>query len=814
MNNIKTVFNREFAAYFNAPIAYIFIIVFLAVNSGLFMTSFFLAGSADMRGFFALLPITLIIFIPAITMRLWAEDSRGGTIALLQSFPMKPSQLVMGKFLASFLFYLITLAGTLVIPIMIASLGNPDMGPIIGGYFGAALLGAFYLSIGLFISSLFKDQIVAFILSMVACFVFYMLGTDYISIVLDGWISGLGSFLMGVVGTANHFSSIERGVLDIRDIIYFLSYTVLFLWLNAVVVEQVMRRLADKRFIINAAVGLAVLMMLNLVVSDMHIGRFDLTEGKIYTVSPAAKNILKKLKDAPVTIRYYVSPKDKMPAAMKGIEQEVTDMLREFEVVSNRIKYEVVDPTADVDMTQTLENKGITPFDARSIERDSFGIKRIYSAIAVSYLDKPEEVIPQVVPQNLNSLEYELLSRIYRMTMANKPKVVVVAPYDVTRQDPRMQQYLRSMGQDQPQKEDRYKNIVQILQNENYDVVRSEMTESDPLPADYNLLLVLSPQNLSDRQRYEINKALVEGKDVIMGVQNYKFDYMPQRGAGIRVMPQQNKPQVNDLLAHYGLAVNDEILMDNNQEMLSIPTQQTIGGFLTATVQTPVKLPIQIKITDQEMNGDVSITNRVGALLYLWGSSLNIDKQKLAELGLTDQVLFSSSNQSWTIPFGSTPLSPADIDMKQHDDVGSQPLAVMVSGQFPNAYADTPPPAWPGQADSAKATQAENIEAKPGKLILIGAGEMFTDQIIQAAGNGLLLLNSVDAMLLGDDLVNVRTKQMTDRYIEETSAASKVFWRFFVIVLIPLILIAIGIARFIMRRNRRETYQRLLSQAG
>lgn len=815
MNNIKTVFNREFAAYFNAPIAYIFIIVFLAVNSGLFMTSFFLAGTADMRGFFALLPITLIIFIPAITMRLWAEDAREGTIALLQSFPMKPGQLVLGKFFASFMFYLLTLAGTLVIPIMIAFLGNPDPGPIIGGYFGAALLGAFYLSIGLFVSSLFKDQIVAFILSMVGCFVFYMLGTDYISIMLDGWIGGLGSFLMSVVGTANHFSSIERGVLDIRDIIYFASYTVLFLWLNAVVVEQVMRRLADKRFIINAVVGLAVLMMLNLVASDMHLGRFDLTEGKIYTVSPAAKNILKKLKEAPVTIRYYVSPKDKMPAAMKSIEQEVTDMLREFEVVSNRIKYEVVDPTSEVDMTTTLEEKGITPFDARSIERDSFGIKRIYSAIAVSYLDKPEEVIPQVVPQNLSSLEYELLSRIYRMTMAEKPKVVVVAPFEITRQDPRMQQYLRQMGQETPEKEDRFKNIAEILKNENYDVVRSEMTETDPLPASYSLLIVLSPKDLSDRQRYEINKALVSGKKVIMGVQNYRFDYMPQRGAGIRVMPSPVKPAVNDLLEHYGISISDEVLMDNNQEMLSIPTQQTIGGFLTATVQTPVKLPIQIKVTDQEMNSKVSITNRVGALLYLWGSSLNLDKQKMTELGLNPDILFTSSNQTWTIPYSATPIAPADVDIRQHQSIGAQPLAVMVSGQFPNAYENTPPPAWPGQADSTKqAAVLENIAPAPGKLVLIGNGEMFTDQIIQAAGNALLMLNSVDALLLGDDLVNVRTKQMTDRYIEETSPATKVFWRFFVIVLVPLILVAIGIARFIMRRNRREIYQRLLNQAG
>jgi ABC-2 type transport system permease protein len=117
MKNIQTIFRREFAAYFNVPIAYIFIVVFLAVNSGLFMTSFFLSGSADMRGFFSLLPITLIVFIPAVTMRLWSEESKGGTIALLQSFPVSAGELVLGKFLASYLFYLIALAGTLVDPI-------------------------------------------------------------------------------------------------------------------------------------------------------------------------------------------------------------------------------------------------------------------------------------------------------------------------------------------------------------------------------------------------------------------------------------------------------------------------------------------------------------------------------------------------------------------------------------------------------------------------------------------------------------------------------------------------------------------------
>ena len=131
MKDLLTIFKREFVAYFNVPIAYIFIVVFIMVNSGLFMTSFFLARTADMRGFFGLLPLTMIIFVPAITMRLWAEDRKSGTMTLLQSFPMQSRQLVLGKFLASFIFLLVSLAGTLVIPIMIAFLGQPDFGPLV-----------------------------------------------------------------------------------------------------------------------------------------------------------------------------------------------------------------------------------------------------------------------------------------------------------------------------------------------------------------------------------------------------------------------------------------------------------------------------------------------------------------------------------------------------------------------------------------------------------------------------------------------------------------------------------------------------------
>lgn len=239
MKDVAIIFRREFRAYFYSPIAYVFSIIFIVLNSGLYMFHFFFFGNADMRAFFSQLPLTLgLIFIPAISMRLWSEEHKLGTVELLLTLPMKAENMVVGKFLASFLFYLVALAGTLAIPIILLILGKPDFGPIIGGYFGAILLGAFFLSVGIFISGFFSDQIVSLIITSLACGFLALIGWQYVPMVIDGWIPGLGEFLYQYVGVTRHFNDIERGVIDLKSIIYFVSFTALFLYLNAKSLER------------------------------------------------------------------------------------------------------------------------------------------------------------------------------------------------------------------------------------------------------------------------------------------------------------------------------------------------------------------------------------------------------------------------------------------------------------------------------------------------------------------------------------------------------------------------------------------------
>jgi ABC-type transport system involved in multi-copper enzyme maturation permease subunit len=381
----------------------------------------------------------LCVFIPAITMRLWAEEKRGNTFELLLTFPMETYKLVIGKFTASLVFYMLTLAGTLFIPIMLVAVGKPDMGTIIGGYVGALFAGAFFLSVGLFVSGLCKDQIVSFIVAMLACLFFYLSGLDFMASLLDGWLPGVGNFIKINFGMTRHFESFQKGVIDNRDILYFLVMITVFIALNIFSIEDRLRPKAKIFFSVAVGVCIAISMAVNSLFMDIPLGRYDLTENKLYTITDSTKKILQGLK-APVLVKLYVSRRESMPTALKSLEQDITDQLEELSVFSGgNFSYKVfhmeaVQQTVEEgkrgdSLEDKLQKKGISPFQVQSIEQDEVGIKLIYSAIAIAYKEKEEAIVPRVIPQNLNNLEYELVSRVYRMTLEKRPKVALVAPY-------------------------------------------------------------------------------------------------------------------------------------------------------------------------------------------------------------------------------------------------------------------------------------------------------------------------------------------------------------------------------------------------
>lgn len=228
------VFKKELMAYFNSPIAYVLIAVFLIIVNGLFFKNFFLFNQNSMRAFFALLPWVFLFIAPAISMRLWAEEKKTGTIEFLLTLPITNWQVVLGKFLASVAFLGIMLLGTLTIPLTLLLLGDVDLGPVVGGYIGALFLGGAYLALGIFISSLTKNQIIAFILGLAACFIAFFISSEYVLI----GVSSASANIISTIGLGSHFNSISRGVIDSRDIIFYISFIFLFLWLNKKVIEE------------------------------------------------------------------------------------------------------------------------------------------------------------------------------------------------------------------------------------------------------------------------------------------------------------------------------------------------------------------------------------------------------------------------------------------------------------------------------------------------------------------------------------------------------------------------------------------------
>jgi len=236
-NYLKTIyilFKKELMSYFNSPIAYIFIGVFLVAGNWLFFNSFFLAGQASMRNYFSLLPWIFLFLSPAITMRLWAEEKKSGTIEFLLTLPLADWQAVLAKFLSALAFLAMNLLLSATIPLTIAFSGDLDLGPVIGGYLGALFLGGSYLALGLFVSSLTKNQIIAFVLALAACFAAFIIGADFVLAGAPAWLAPVMQF----IGLGGHFGNIARGVIDSKDVIYYLSFIFLFLWLNVRAIER------------------------------------------------------------------------------------------------------------------------------------------------------------------------------------------------------------------------------------------------------------------------------------------------------------------------------------------------------------------------------------------------------------------------------------------------------------------------------------------------------------------------------------------------------------------------------------------------
>ncbi len=239
MSNCWVIIKRELGAYFSTPLAYVFIVIFLALSGALtfFMGAFFERGQADLASFFSFHPWLYLFLIPAVSMRLWAEERKTGTVELLLTLPTPTWVVVIGKYLAAWAFIGIALVLTFPLWITVNFLGTPDNGVIVASYLGSLVMAGGYLAIGSCLSAVTKNQVIAFILTAVVCFLSLMSGVELVQSFFQGWAPSFVLEALASMSFLTHFNTIIRGVIDLRDVVFFGSIIGVFLYFNAAVID-------------------------------------------------------------------------------------------------------------------------------------------------------------------------------------------------------------------------------------------------------------------------------------------------------------------------------------------------------------------------------------------------------------------------------------------------------------------------------------------------------------------------------------------------------------------------------------------------
>lgn len=394
--NIVQLAKKEISIFFASPSAFLFLGTYLAVTLFIFfwVETFFARNIADVRPLFEWMPILLAFLCAALTMKLWSEERRMGTLEFLLTKPVGVLQLVLSKFIACLALVGIALSLTIFVPLSVSILGNVDWGPIFGAYIATFGLAAAYLAIGLTISANSDNQIVSLISTTCACLLLYAIGSDPITAFFS---SEIGDFLK-LLGSGSRFAAISRGVLDLRDIYYYFSIVGVFLSLNVYFLEKVrwannwqnkLGSPANAKVVWRLFTGLLVVNFIvsNIWLQQLHGVRLDLTQGKIYSISTATKDCLARLQE-PLVLRGYFS--SKLHPMLAPLAPQLKDLLHEYELAAkDKVHVEIIDPLAAPELElEANEKYGLKPVPFQVADKYQASLVNAYFNVVVQYGDE------------------------------------------------------------------------------------------------------------------------------------------------------------------------------------------------------------------------------------------------------------------------------------------------------------------------------------------------------------------------------------------------------------------------------------------
>ncbi|MBO4599429.1 MAG: gliding motility-associated ABC transporter substrate-binding protein GldG [Bacteroidales bacterium] len=575
-----TLFKKELSSFFSSLIGYLTIIVFLVLTGlmlWVFKSDFNILdyGFASMDGLFVIGPFLYLFLIPAITMRMFAEEKKNGTMELLLTKPLSEMKLIWAKFLAGFALVFISLLPTLVCYFSVVALGDPvgniDTGSVVGSYIGLLLLGAAFVAIGLFASSITNNQIVAFILAALMC-AFMHLGFDAL---YRMGILGNADLLVRSLGMSYHYESISRGVIDSRDVIYFASVIAIFMMATRIVLQSRKwhgwRNKRDQRrsHWIELGAGILIVIFLN-VIGYYLFGRLDLTAEKRYTLSKSTKNLLKKI-DEPVLYRVYLE--GEFPADFKRLQNETKEMLNQFRAYNKNIQYEFVNPNNFDNpqerqvFYQKLAQKGIQPTQLQVNTAGGTTTQVLIPAADVIYKGNETSIQllqsqkyvdqTQLLNNSIQSLEYVLSNAIRALARGQKPSVAFLRGHGELPL-PNLSDMIGSLYE--------YYNLDTVRMDENINSLTARVL--DPKDSTYHFrnrfdLIIIPKPTLpfSERDLYILDQYVMYGGRLLWLIDPLDADLDSLAHAG-QAVATRLPLGLDEMLFTYGVRINPDLIMD------------------------------------------------------------------------------------------------------------------------------------------------------------------------------------------------------------------------------------------------------------
>ncbi len=761
-----TLVKKEIGSFFSSLTGYVVVGVFLVV-SGLFIWVFPGelnipdSGYATLDTLFIIAPWVFLFLVPAVTMRMFAEERRSGTIELLHVRPLSDLKIVAAKFLAAVILILISLLPTLVWYWSVHSLGNPqgnlDTGAIWGSYIGLVFLASCYASIGLFASSLTDNQIVAFIVTVLLCF-FFFIGFEMISALP---LPPRAEELMLHLGINEHYRSVSRGVVDTRDIVYFLSLIVFFVYLTGTVLEgRKKKQFARPGFLLAGLVLAGIL-------SGHVFARADLTSDRRYTLSGTTRDMLEGLDDV-VHVRVYLD--GDLPAGFRRMRNATRELLDEFRVIAGyRLQYEFIDPSdiddPDVrnDLYRELHDKGLNPTNIEIAERGGGrSQKLVFPGAILSYdgFEMPVNLLrnnPALqAEQNLNNsiqgLEYEFVSALYSITDPGAKKVAFIEGHG------ELDEMLVAGASDAMA---RY-----------YDIYRGRIDTSDPGSLDdYDAIIIAKPlRPFTEPEKYIVDQYIMNGGRVMWFIDpvSIDLDSLTYQSEAIALI---NDLNLDDMLFRYGVRLNPNLIMDAN--CLLIPVNVALAG------EQARFMPAPWYFSPLLAGNDMHPVTR--GLNYVKAEFASVIDTVGTDRGISREVLLRSSPATRVV---NAPML-VSLDMAQEEprssdfNMAHQPVAVLLEGEFRSVFANRVIRGIIGTDDPGFREQGEKT-----RMLVVSDGDIIRNDVTvsggvpeplplgydrysgQTFGNSEFVVNALNYVLDEHGLMELRTRELQLRLLD------------------------------------------------